>query len=399
MVSLWRDQLLRQEKDEAGPFRGCGRESLNAFILRFAGGEGFFVPHPSAGLAIVNPLRQSELSKDQRMSKIGLFVLVLASLVKITPAMSETFTEDFSSNPAQKLWHVFGNTNLFQWDRTNENLQVTWDSSQPNSYFYYPLVTVLDSRNDFTLAFDWQLTDIGPHPGTKASTFQIAIGLLNLEQATQTNFIRGTGIDSPDLAEVDYFWDSGFGATVYPTFTDTNSTFNFNGASDYALFALATNAWYHVVMSYSASNQTAITTITNSERTSGARATQLLNANFADYRVDTLSISSYSDAGQDPQYAGSVLAHGKVDNLAISYAGVNAFPPPLADIASYFSNGLWQVQFVSQTNWLYTLERTIDFKQWTSASATLPGNGSGLVLTDTNLPSVTAFYRVRANGF
>ena len=58
---------------------------MNAFILRFAGGEGFFVPHPSAGLAIVNPLRQSELSKDQRMSKIGLFVLVLASLVKITP--------------------------------------------------------------------------------------------------------------------------------------------------------------------------------------------------------------------------------------------------------------------------------------------------------------------------
>ena len=37
MVSPGRDQLLRQEKDEAGPFRGCGKESLNAFILRFAG--------------------------------------------------------------------------------------------------------------------------------------------------------------------------------------------------------------------------------------------------------------------------------------------------------------------------------------------------------------------------
>jgi len=30
-------QLLRQEKDEASLFRVCGRESLNAFILRLPG--------------------------------------------------------------------------------------------------------------------------------------------------------------------------------------------------------------------------------------------------------------------------------------------------------------------------------------------------------------------------
>ena len=36
-------KLLRQEKDEASPCRECGRDSLSAFILRFAGGEGFFV--------------------------------------------------------------------------------------------------------------------------------------------------------------------------------------------------------------------------------------------------------------------------------------------------------------------------------------------------------------------
>jgi hypothetical protein len=30
-------QLLRKEKDEASPSRLCGRDSLNAFIPRFAG--------------------------------------------------------------------------------------------------------------------------------------------------------------------------------------------------------------------------------------------------------------------------------------------------------------------------------------------------------------------------
>jgi hypothetical protein len=34
-------KLLRQEKDEASPLRVCGRESLNAFILQFAGMKVF----------------------------------------------------------------------------------------------------------------------------------------------------------------------------------------------------------------------------------------------------------------------------------------------------------------------------------------------------------------------
>src|SRR5882672_4816368 len=46
LCSSWlpkRSQLLRQEKDEASPFRVCETGFLNAFILRFAGDEGFFV--------------------------------------------------------------------------------------------------------------------------------------------------------------------------------------------------------------------------------------------------------------------------------------------------------------------------------------------------------------------
>jgi hypothetical protein len=62
-----------------------------------------------------------------------------------------------------------------------------------------------------------------------------------------------------------------------------------------------------------------------------------------------------------------------------------------------FSNGLWQVRFLSRSNWLYTLERTSDFVSWTDQSPATSGNGMILILSDTNPPATRAFYRVRAN--
>ena len=67
------------------------------------------------------------------------------------------FTENFSADPLQNGWQIFGDTNLFQWDSTNQNLDVTWDSSQTNSYFYNPLGTILAKSDDFSLSFDLQL--------------------------------------------------------------------------------------------------------------------------------------------------------------------------------------------------------------------------------------------------
>src|SRR5262249_37730785 len=152
---------------------------------------------------------------------------------------------------------------------------------QPNSYIYHPLGTILSRQDDFTLAFDLRLNDIGPGADTnKASTFPIAVGFLNLDEATQTNFLRGTGNDSPDLSEFAYFWDSGFGATCWPTFVDTNSTFNYNASSDYAIFSLTPGDGYHVAMTYTAANQMVLASVTNFERTAGVRITQLLNTNF-----------------------------------------------------------------------------------------------------------------------
>jgi hypothetical protein len=326
------------------------------------------------------------------MLKTHLFVIGLAGLASICNAVTTNIGQNFSSDPLQQGWRIFGDTNLFQWDETNQNLRVTWDSSQGNNYFYHPLGTILTRQDNFSLGFDLKLTDIGPGPDTnKATSFPIAIGFLNLDVAAGTNFIRGTGSSSPDLAEIAYFWDSGFGATLWPTFVDTNSAFNYNSSSDYAVFAISPGDFYHVFMNYTASNQTAVLTITNFEKTSGVQITQLINTNFSDFRLGSVSLSSYSDAGQDPQYAGSVLAHGVVDNLVITVPA-----PPVDTVIGFLSNGIWNIQFTAQAQWLYTLEQTTDFQMWSNASASVEGVDTTMVLAATNSPVNGAYYRVRA---
>jgi hypothetical protein len=57
--------------------------------------------------------------------------------------------------------------------------------------------------------------------------------------------------------------------------------------------------------------------------------------------------------------------------------------------------GVWKVRFSGRTNLHYTLERTTNFHDWSSVSATVPGTDNELVLQDTSAPAATAFYRVR----
>jgi hypothetical protein len=109
---------------------------------------------------------------------------------------------------------------------------------------------------------------------------------------------------------------------------------------------------------------------------------------FGDFAVDTLSISSYNDAGQYPGYEGSVLAHGTVDNLTA------AAPLPVAGLNPLVAG---QVQFQSDTNWTYTLEQTANLKTWSAAAPAVCGNGAALTLQATNPPAAGAFYRVRAD--
>jgi hypothetical protein len=367
-----------------------------------------------SGLSITTRSRNifAKLLKDQCMAKNRCPFLafcfaagILALLFICPPLRAATFTEDFSSDPMQNGWKTFGDTNLFQWDSTNQDLAVTWNSSQTNSYFYHPLGTIVARDDDFTIDFDIFLNDImsGNEPG-KTSPLSIGIGFFNFAGATSTNFGRGIYGGAANLAEFSYF-PTGYydlGNVLFPSFPTTTPTFISSSGFAYApttfspyVLELPTNQWIHVAMSYTAANQTMTMVLT----TNGALLTHLPDVVLTDtnssqfgasndIRVDTFSINSYSSAGDDFD---SVLAHGFVRNIAVTVP-----PPPVQNLAGAVRNGAWQVQFNDLTNWLYTLQSSADLSTWSDISDAVPGVDTALSIIDTNALTDKAFYRVRA---
>ncbi len=304
-------------------------------------------------------------------------LLCLAACLALSAAGAATISEDFSGNPFQQGWRIFGDTNLFQWDATNANLAITWDSSKTNSYFYFPLGTILTTNDPFSLEFDLRLTD------ATASNYgsELAVGFLHLEEAASTNFLRTSGT-SPNVAEFDYFPPGTLAASVDATLIDASNGFFFA----YDNVQLNQGTVYHVVLTHAANALNL-----QSQISAGGQLISTLSNVYGaatnDFRLDTVAISSYQDDG----FGDSILAHGTVDNLTVTVP-----PPPLRDFSGAFSNGVWEGRFLSESNWTYTLERTSDFQSWSGTSTTLAGNGSQLILQDTNPPGTTAFYRIRA---
>jgi hypothetical protein len=72
-------------------------------------------------------------------------------------------------------------------------------------------------------------------------------------------------------------------------------------------------------------------------------------------------------------------------------------PPPIQNLTGACSNGVWQAQFCSRSNWLYVLERTSDFQSWTNICPVTCGNATNLCLQDPNPPANKAFYRLSAS--
>ncbi len=308
-------------------------------------------------------------------------IFILWGLVAASVCGAATLTEDFSADPLQSGWQIFGDTNLFQWDSTNQNLDVTWDSSQTNSYFYKPLGTILAKSDDFSLSFDLQLNDI-----TWSGSTELSVGFFHFSDATNAVFSRPAA-DTPNLFEFDYFPDNGVGQpAVAATLTDTNV--NSSHKKDFYFVydnqPLNTGIIYRVVLTHAAGQ----TNLSGQIFADGQLYTSLpdiFHGPIADFRIDTVSVSSYQNSGS------SLLAHGAVDNFAIALP-----PPPVQNFSGAFTNGIWQAQFISQSNWLYTLQRSTNLISWDDISISTGGNGTNLFLPDPNAISGKSFYRVRA---
>ena len=316
--------------------------------------------------------------------------VIPAALFFCSTVRAVTITENFSSNPLQNGWAVFGDTNLFQWDSTNQNLAVTWDSSQSNSYFYHPLGTTLGKADAFSVDFDIQLSDL-----EWTNSFQLAVGLLNYSDATNAGFSRPLAF-TPNIFEFDYFPDSGDGfgdPNIAASMTDAAAITNYpDFYFIYDVLPMTTDVTYHVTLTHAAGDGV----ITGTVLTNGRVYTTIpIVANtggevIGDFALDTIAVISYSGAGQDPSYVGSILAHGTVDNFVVT------LPPPVRNLAGAFSNNVWQVQFGTYSNWLYALQRSTNLISWSDATASVAGSGDVMGLSDTNALANQAFYRIRA---
>jgi hypothetical protein len=218
--------------------------------------------------------------------------------------------------------------------------------------------------------------------------------LLNLSNAVNPGFSRALGY-SPDIFEFNYFPDSGDGfgdpnlAASMTDDTDSITSFpNFYFIFDTQPMILGTN--YHVTLTHAAgAGLISATVFTNGQVYSTMPL--FYSGAIGDLRLDTLSVSSYSGAGQDPAFAGSLLAQGTVDNFVVTL-------PPLAhNLTGSFTNGMWQSRVTTYSDTHYTLQRSTNFMSWSDVTAPVAGNGDVLLFSDTNALTDKAFYRVRAD--
>jgi hypothetical protein len=326
------------------------------------------------------------------MLNIRLWALALAGAILVPALNAETITENFTSNPAADGWQGFGNTHLFTWDSTNHDLIVTWDSSQSNSYFFHPLQNVLGEQDAFTLSFDLTLSNA---VATGPNGFQVSIGFLHLADATNAGFLRGTGYQSPNLVEFDFFPAYTYGTNSYPpsidaTLVDEDENFIF--FYDYTK-GLSNGVTYHVEFNHpSTSPIVSVNVYTNGSGGQPGLYSSLpysyVGPGFTDYFVDAIAVSSYNDLDA----GGSILATGTVGNISVTTT-----PRAVGIFAAGFDGTAWQAQFSSRTNWFYTLNRSTDLKSWAPVSPTTIGTGDIMTLTDPNPPSTQAFYNIDAS--
>lgn len=317
-------------------------------------------------------------------------LIVGSVMASIEVSLAAGFVETFDTNPAQNGWQSFGNSNLFVWNSSEKYLNVTWDSSNSNSYFYKPLGTMLTRKHRFGFSFDLYLTNIaaGTTPD-KPYAFEFAIGLINFTNATSSNFIRGTGSNSPNIVEFDYFPDAGFGATISPTIISASnewaSSFNFP-------LELNPNVLFRVNIDFDPDIGKLSTTITSNGDPFASIDDVVLETDFSDFFVDTLAICSYTDAGQDPMWSGSITAKGFVDNFSFYYT-----PPVTPKLAiNKRTDNQWEITFESQSSWKYSLERSDDLINWSVVIPSTPGNDGTMTFYRQVDESEHTYFRVKA---
>lgn len=314
----------------------------------------------------------------------------------LVPAYAQVSPKHFGGT--FEHWLAAGATNLF--NQAETGLQVNWDSSQTNSYYYFPLGFYLTRSDDFDVSLTLRIDTLtlGTTPG-KADTFEIAAGLLNLTNALDPQFFRGSGINSQhgarNLIEFDYFPASQFiSATIAPTIATSSNQILF---SDNHPMELEPGVYYKLLMSFTAADQTLRSKLWRAESTTGIPVftnsplelkSLILSSNYSDFAVDALALINYSDAAQSPpQFSGSLAGNGTFWNVETI-----VYNRPKLKIQS--TGARFELIFETNDGWQYQLESRTDAGPWQPAGPITKGTGGpASVLLDPG-SAVNEIYRV-----
>ena len=291
--------------------------------------------------------------------------------------------ESFATNPLANGWMLHGDESLFEWDAEAGALDVTWNSEKPNSYFYRPIGQTLTEKDSFAFTFQLTLNEVkAGHLDGQPYTFEVAIGLLNLETAKELGFMRGTGTDSPNLVEWDYFPDTGFGATVSPALASSKSEFSAGFT-----FPAELTKWkvYTVHMGYDGSTGVLKTEMLEEGKPWKTIAEVKRKNAHAGFLVDTFSISNFTAKGSES----SLLATGTIDELAIA---TSRSGPSFVDV--HLDEGQWRARafVVAPDDW--QLQRSGDLRDWKSLDAVQKPSQFFMRFTDPEPVGRNQFYRI-----
>lgn len=378
-------------------FDRAGFEMIRNLYQGSGGGTGFDL---SWGMGIPAGFSARYVRIEVQSGKVELDAAAV-----VAPSATAHWTEhmeDFSTDPMETSgWRTFGNSELFQWNADHQHMSVTWDSREPNSYFFLPLGSRISRHEDFGMAFTLQLEQIelGIDP-EKTFTFPLAIGLINTTEATRDDFFRGTGIHETQgprgLVEWSYHPDSGFGATISSGLISVDNQWSVENTFP---LELRTGAVYEVEMSYHAEDKILRTNMTED----GIPFGPIKDANletvfggpeggFTEINVDAFALINYSDAQQpSPEWDGSILAKGWVDNVTIHRS--TTLNIQRIEWTEQSMNIVTQVT----PGWEYWLESTEDFIQWETRGYALADTQGTQSIADQGPKQTTNFYRIRSN--
>ena len=290
--------------------------------------------------------------------------------------------ETFATDPLAKGWEIHGDRSLFSWDAEAEALRVTWDSEKPNSYFYRPLGQALTEVDSFAFTFQIRLGEVkAGHLEGQPYTFEIALGLLNSEAAASTTFNRGTGTDSPNLVEWDYFPDTGFGATISPAIASDKSQF----AAGFTFPAeMEVGKRYTIRMEFDGVKRLLKTDMLEDGKKWKTIAEVVMKNAMSGFSVDAFSISNYGAKGSES----SLFAVGWVDEIAVA---VQRSKPRW--VRSKNEHGRWATKaFVFGDGW--SVEQAEDFRQWKALDGAIKSDHFFLHLFDADPVKGNRFYRL-----